>query len=64
MDINKITGENIRHFRKAKGMTLRELESLVGITNSTLSKYERNKIPISTMVVEKIAQALNYTRML
>lgn len=59
MDINKITGENIRHFRKAKGMTLRELESLVGITNSTLSKYERNKIPISTMVVEKISKALN-----
>lgn len=59
MDRNKITGDNIRHFRKAKGMTLRELESLVGITNSTLSKYERNKIPISTMVVEKISKALN-----
>ena len=58
MDRNKITGDNIRHFRKAKGMTLFEMESLVGITASTISKYERNKLPITTRVVEKIAKAL------
>lgn len=43
MDRNKITGENIRKYRKMRGLTLEELAAQIGKTDGTLSKYERNE---------------------
>lgn len=59
MNRNTITANNIRKYRKLKGMTLQELGDRVGMTRSAISKYELDKIPIKNNVLEKIAQALN-----
>lgn len=59
MDRNKITGENIRKYRKMRGLTLEELAAQIGKTDGTLSKYERNEVPIKSGVLEKIAIALH-----
>lgn len=59
MNRNTITANNIRKYRKMKGMTLQELGDKVGMTRSAISKYELDKIPIKNNVLEKIAQALN-----
>lgn len=59
MNRNTITANNIRKYRKMKGMTLQELGDKVGMTRSAISKYELDKIPIKNNILEKIAQALN-----
>ena len=59
MNRNTITANNIRKYRKMKGMTLQELGDKVGMTRSAISKYELDRIPIKNNVLEKIAQALN-----
>ena len=59
MNRNTITANNIRKYRKMKGMTLQELGDKVGMTRSAISKYELDKIPIKNTILEKIAQALN-----
>lgn len=40
MNRNTITANNIRKYRKMKGMTLQELGDKVGMTRSAISKYE------------------------
>lgn len=59
MNRNTITANNIRKYRKMKGMTLQELGDKVGMTRSAISKYELDRIPIKNNILEKIAQALN-----
>lgn len=41
MDINKIVGENIRKYRKERGMTQRQLGERVGVHHNTISYYEK-----------------------
>ena len=50
MHIERIIGERIRAFRKARGLTLHELAREVGISKGLLSKIENAKVssPIST----------------
>lgn len=37
-------GENIKFYRKQRNMTLKELGCKVGITESTMQKYETGQI--------------------
>lgn len=54
-------GQEIRRRRKALGMTLEDLEALVGIDNGNLSRIERGKQGYTPETLEKIATALGCT---
>lgn len=51
-------GENIRNYRKEKGLTQKELAELVGLTASTITKYEKDMIEPGVYTLTKIADAL------
>jgi len=48
----------IRHFRKTKGKTLRELADLIGTTPQTVQRLETAHMTVSTDWLERIATAL------
>lgn len=54
-------GENIKKFRKLKGLTQKELAEKLGITQKSVAQYERtNKLPkLETLLY--IADALDIT---
>ena len=53
-------GENIKFYRKQRNMTLKELGCKVGITESTMQKYETGQIKrIDIEAVQKISSALD-----
>lgn len=53
-------GENIKFYRKQRNMTLKELGCKVGITESTMQKYETGQIKrIDVEAVQKISSALD-----
>ena len=58
MDNIKI-GENIKKFRKIKGVTQKELGSLIGKTESSIQKYECGSTEIPLSVLELIADSLD-----
>lgn len=52
-------GENINFYRKQRNMTLKELGCKVGITESTMQKYETGQIKrIDVETIQKISSAL------
>ena len=54
--------DNIKNYRLKKKLTLEEVAQKVGITRSTLSKYESGSITnIPSDKIEKIASALETT---
>ncbi|HBC92746.1 MAG TPA: transcriptional regulator [Pelotomaculum sp.] len=57
-DIFKTYGLNLRHYRKAKGLTLNQLSQNVGITSSYLGYLERGQRNPSLETISKIASAL------
>lgn len=52
-------GDRIREKRKIKGYTLEQLADEIGITKSTVLKYENGSIAIPSDKIEKIAKSLN-----
>lgn len=52
-------GERIKEKRKSKGYTLEQLADEIGITKSTVLKYENGSIAIPSDKIEKIAKSLN-----
>lgn len=58
MTITLLVGQNIRNYRKRKGLKLETLADNLGIDKSTLSKMETGRISITIERVGKIAQAL------
>ncbi len=52
-------GERIKKLRKEHKLTLVELGELIGLTKSTVSKYENDEINIPSDKLEKIARVLN-----
>lgn len=61
MSFEKEIGERIRRIRKSEGITLKELASRAGITNSALSQIERGLITPSIVTFKSILDALGYT---
>ena len=57
-DIVKIVGDNIRYYRKLKGLTLEQLGSRIGKTKAAVSKYENGRIFIDIQTLYEIAETL------
>jgi len=54
-------GENIKRYRIEKAMTINELASTVGVTPSTISRYETQNREPSLSILSKIATSLGVT---
>lgn len=52
-------GENIKYFRKEKGMKMNEMAEKLGITAVTLSGIESGKGAVRLDILEKIAELLD-----
>ncbi len=53
-------GRNIKLIRKKQGMTLDQLAAEIGVTKSTVARYESGDIKyVSSDMISKIADALN-----
>lgn len=51
--------ENLKRFRKAKGLKQKELADLVGVSESSISQYENGKKNPSFEIALKLAEALD-----
>ena len=58
--MNKKIGELIREIRNEKGISLRKLSEIVGVSNVNILYIEKGKINTSLPVLKGIAKALNY----
>lgn len=58
MTLKHIFGTNVRHHRRAKGMTQEALAERVGLSMETISKIERGASAPSFATAEEIAVAL------
>lgn len=54
-------GERIKHVRKDKGLTQKELAEKLGIARSTLAGYETNQITPSVNIVFKMSKEFDIT---
>ncbi len=52
------TGENIRRYRTKAGISMRKLSQKTKISQSTISLYERGRVPVSKRSAGVIAKAL------
>ena len=53
-------GNNINHYRKMAGLTLKQVADRVGITEATMQKYEKGLIKrVDIEMLDKIATAIN-----
>lgn len=52
-------GKNIHHYRKLKGITLKEIAQKVGRTEAVIQKYEAAKIKtVDIEIIANIAKAI------
>ena len=58
--MNDKIGELIREIRNKKGISLRKLAEIVGVSNVNILYIEKGKINTSLPVLKGIANALNY----
>ena len=58
--MNAKIGELIREIRNEKGISLRRLAEIVGVSNVNILYIEKGKINTSLPVLKGIAKALNY----
>ena len=58
--MNDKIGEIIREIRNEKGISLRKLAEIVGVSNVNILYIEKGKINTSLPVLKGIAKALNY----
>lgn len=52
-------GENIRKIRKQKGLTLKELGKIIGVSEQAVGQYERGDRNLKIEMLIKIAATLN-----
>lgn len=57
----KTVGERLRSQRKNLGMSLVQLGAIVGVSHTTIMRWETNKTPIPTTHINKLATALELT---
>ena len=58
--MNEKIGELIREIRNEKGISLRKLAEIVGVSNVNILYIEKGKINTSLPILKGIAKALNY----
>jgi transcriptional regulator with XRE-family HTH domain len=51
-------GERLKHIRKQKGLSQRELAKRAGVTNSTISMIEKNSVSPSVGSLKKVLQGI------
>lgn len=56
------TGEKIKYLRTNIGITSEELANITGINHSLIKKYETNRVVPKQNQIEKLAKALNVSR--
>lgn len=61
MNINEIVGENIRKYRKLRGLTQQELGKRIGVLHNTISQYEKGRNAPEQNMIFAIAKELNVT---
>lgn len=54
-------GQDIKKYREKAGLTYEQLAELIGTKKDTIYRYETGKKNPSTLVLDKIAKALNCT---
>ncbi len=59
-DFSKM-GERIKTLRYKKSMTLGDLANIVGVSKTSISKYENDKATPKAEILEKLALALDTT---
>jgi transcriptional regulator with XRE-family HTH domain len=57
-DIKKIFGENLRSFRKQKGLSQRALYAICGIEHGTISRMENGEVNATLNTIAILADAL------
>lgn len=58
MDVVQLLGENVRHYRKLKGMTQEQLAAEAGMERSYVSDLERGTRNPSVLALGRLADAL------
>jgi len=58
-NICKILGENIKHYRKTRGLKQDKLAELIGLEIKSLSLIETGKGFVSAKTLEKLSNVLN-----
>ena len=58
MDVVQLLGENVRHYRKLKGMTQEQLAVEAGMERSYVSDLERGTRNPSVVALGRLADAL------
>lgn len=62
MNFKERVGQNIEHYRKLSGQTLKQVADKVGLTEATMQKYEKGQIKrVDVELCQKIADALETT---
>lgn len=52
-------GSRIKEIREAKGLTAKYVASVLGVSPSTISKYESNERSVKADMLPKLAEALD-----
>ena len=60
--MNKKIGKIIREIRNEKGLSLRKLAEIVGVSNVNILYIEKGKINTSLPILKGIAKGLNYNK--
>lgn len=58
-ELLKFVGNKIKDFRKKKKLNQSDLAKQIGVTNTSVSEYERGNVNIDADTLFKIAEALN-----
>ena len=58
LNIDEIVGENIRKYRKKRGLTQGQLGDIIGVKNNTISQYEKGRNSPEQNMIYAIANAL------
>lgn len=52
-------GTRLKEIRESKGLTAKYVASVLGVSPSTISKYESNERSVKADMLPKLAEALN-----
>jgi transcriptional regulator with XRE-family HTH domain len=59
--INTKTAENLKRYRKEKGLTQTKLGEIAGLVQAGIGKMERNEVVFQLSTLADLASALNIT---
>ena len=63
MDMRKLVGRNVRHFRQKKGLTQEQFADLSGFSQQYISGLEKGKRNPTIVTLYELAKALGVSHM-